>query len=75
MPKYFLTVGQKYRDEPHPIGLHPDHFYAIEALNYSDALAIVFNSIGNRWAFLYPEQEFHDKELYTHGELPFPAEI
>lgn len=73
MPKYILTIGQKYRHEPHPLNLHPDNYYVLEAPSYEDARDLIFERIGNQWAFLYSEDEF--KPTFFPGvELPFPSE-
>jgi len=66
--KFFVTFGQKYRQEPHPNGGHPDGWFEVEAESYSEARGKTANAIGNRWAFIYAEPVF-DKALYPLGKL------
>jgi len=71
MPKYYLTVGLKYKYEEHPFNLHPDYFYLFEAENIDDAREFINKCIGSKWAFIYGLNEIH-KQFFKGGELPFP---
>jgi hypothetical protein len=55
---FFLTVGQKYRRETHPSGLHPDGWVEIEARTQDEAHEIAVKTFGERWSSLYPEEKF-----------------
>ena len=68
--KFYLTVGQKYKIEPHPQGLHPDGYAVINADNYDEARQKAFNNFGTTWANIYEEDDFKDDFLlYSRGEL------
>lgn len=68
MKTFYLTVGQKYRQEPHPIGLHPDGWARVLAPSYADAVRIAKDHCGTRWAWIYEEDEF-TPHLFPRGEM------
>ncbi len=65
---FYFTFGQKYREEPHPAGGHPDGWFAIEASSEWAARIVMRNRCGEAWAFCYPEGRF-DATRYPRGEL------
>ena len=67
MHNFYLTVGQMYRYEPHPLGLTPDKFCRIRAKDERSAREYAFRACGNKWAFLYPENKFIP-EYFPGGE-------
>ena len=71
MPNFYLTFGQKYRHEPHPLGGHPDGWFTITAPDKSHARELIFQLCGPQWAFLYSEREFDatHRACYPLGEL------
>jgi hypothetical protein len=68
MAKYYVTFGQKYRDEPHPQGGHPDGYFVIEAGGEDEARAKAWRQFDNKWCMIYEEAEF-DKSMYPKGDL------
>jgi len=68
MPQYRLTVGQKYREEEHPQGLHPDGWVTINADDYDKAREKAFQNFGPKWAFIYDVDGLDDK-MFPRGEL------
>lgn len=68
MPKYYLTVGQKYSYEEHPGGLHPDYYYSFDAESEEAAHKHIVSLFGEKWAFLYNERNI--KPMYFKGERP-----
>lgn len=78
MPKWYLTFGQKYRREPHPIGMgaNPDGYVEVHAPDEAHARSQVVELIGDKWSMLYTEDEFFS-EKYAFEEMRtvdyFPA--
>lgn len=68
MSQYRLTVGQKYRTEKHPQGLHPDGWVTINADTYDEARQKAFQNFDLSWAFIYSVDELDDK-MFPRGEL------
>jgi len=66
MPKFCLTVGQQYRRELHPDGLHPDGWVEIEAQSESEAQKFAFMTYGKQWSNIYPENRFNP-QFYPRG--------
>lgn len=73
MPDFYVTFGQKYQQEPHPVAswAHPDGYCRITAPDYEKAQKTAFAALGEYWAFMYPEKHFDDrvKSIYPRGEL------
>lgn len=65
---YFLTVGQRYRTEFHPMGLHPDGWMRIRAKDMNQAREKAFAAMGIQFAFIYKVEEF-SFHLHPRGEL------
>lgn len=55
--KFYVTFGQKYRDEPHPhLPLaHPDNWVEVEAWGEMAARAIACENLGKYWSGIYDE--------------------
>lgn len=56
MKKFYVTFGQKYREEPHPTHgelIHPDGYVVIHAEDYGKARRIAFTAFGDAWASCY----------------------
>ena len=68
MKKFYVTFGQKYRNEPHPQKGHPDGWFTFYADNEEDARKMALDYLGNRWAFMYEENEF-SRRFYPLGQL------
>lgn len=73
MRNYFVTFGQKYRHEQHPVSLdgvrpHPDGWVLIRCGNQSIADRTAHALFGTRFSIVYSE-ETHSKHLYPMGEL------
>lgn len=68
--KYYLTFGQKYRNEKHPKATyaHPDGWVTIIAPSEEKAREIAFNIFGQYWSNLYPESKW-DPTFFPKGEL------
>jgi hypothetical protein len=67
---FYLTFGYRYLHEPHPFfpAAHPDGWIQIEAPTYAAARDLASKHLHNRWAFLYPADEFYS-ELFPLGAL------
>ena len=59
MKTWYLTFGQRYRDEPHPSGfdIDPDGYVKISAASYDAAREIAVKNFGLAWCFLYSDKE------------------
>lgn len=66
MNNYFVAFGRKYAYEPHPTlpGAHPDGLLKVVAADEADARRLVFDTIGNFWAFLYEEKRLASSMNY-----------
>ncbi|ALY10876.1 hypothetical protein WILDE_94 [Arthrobacter phage Wilde] len=75
MPNFYITFGQKYRHEPHPLfkNAHPDGWVRVIAATETEARNLVASYIGPAWAFCYDEQRFDPEAMkmrfYPKGEL------
>ena len=70
MARYYLTFGQKYRREPHPLGAssNPNGYVEVYAPDELDARQQVVELIGSAWSMLYSEEEFTSDE-YAFEEM------
>ena len=70
MARWFLTFGQQYRREPHPIGMgaNPDGYVEVHAPDELAARQQVVELIGSAWSMLYSEDEFFSEE-YAFEEM------
>lgn len=70
MPTYYITFGQKYRDEPHPVNpaAHPDAYACVSAPTFDAARRQAFELFGPHWANIYDADDF-EPDLYPRGEL------
>jgi hypothetical protein len=70
MPNFYVTFGQQYRHEPHPVSknIHPDGYVKIDALTLSEARDKAFEMLGYKWSFIYEEKEFKF-EYFPKGEI------
>jgi len=59
LKNFYVTFGQKYRYKRHPQGGHPDGWFCIKAESWEKAREETFKSFGDRWSFLYSEEEFN----------------
>ena len=78
MPKFFMTVGQKFKREPHPLGPggNPDGYVEVHDKTEMGACQQVEKLVGDAWSMLYSEEEFTSDE-YAFEEMRvidyFPA--
>lgn len=66
--KFFITFGQKYRHEAHPLGGHPDGWFEVEAQTQGEAREKAYGAMGAAWSFIYAETVF-TPELYPLGKM------
>lgn len=65
---FYVTFGQKYREEIHPQGAHPDGWTEVHADSELDARRKVVEHYGTKWAFLYDESDFQrQRQHYPLG--------
>lgn len=72
MQEFRFTFGVQYAHEPHPVPwVHPDGWLAVEAPNEDMARALVYQMMGEKWAFCYAENDPRCPtiERYPLGEL------
>lgn len=72
MNEYFVTFGQKYRNQPHPLQTypHPDGWLLVKAVDMTEARTKAFQELGPFWSNIYTDQEFKkNQHLYPKGEL------
>lgn len=72
MKRYYLTFGQKYRQNLHPLAVngiypHPDGWVTIEADTYDEAKEIAYVTFGVHWSFIYTLEP--DVGMFPRGEL------
>lgn len=69
MKTFYVTFGQKYRHEPHPVlpEAHPDGYLAIEADTEEQARAKAFELTGGKFAFMYQTEP--ERAFYPLGEI------
>lgn len=60
MKEFVVTVGVQYGRETHPTlpGITGDHYVRIEARDEEEARRLACAVLDNRWAFIYPLEEF-----------------
>jgi hypothetical protein len=46
LKNYYLIVGQKYAEDPHPLSLHPDGWARVTAYDYRQAREYVVSLCG-----------------------------
>lgn len=70
MSNWYLTFGQRYRHERHPLGtkIHPDSYVRVEAPSPVEARHQVWELIGSKWAFLYSEEQFFSESPAREAE-------
>ena len=74
MSEYYVTFGQKYRYEPHPMlwqgygGRVPDGWVRIEAPDEPTARGVASILLGEAWACIYAADDF-GPDLYPLGEM------
>jgi hypothetical protein len=76
MSKYYITFGQKYRTEPHPIlGICcADGYVVVKAEDMKQARDFVFTTFGTAWSNIYAENydfAMPINELFPMGEIGF----
>ncbi len=72
MAEFRVTFGQRYRNEPHPLGWpHPDGWLSVIADNYDIARGVTEGLLKSRFAFMYSEGDygFPTEDAYPMGEL------
>ena len=74
MKTFYITFGQKYRNEQHPMWkntktqyIHPDGYWEVNAPDYESAREGVFRTLGKYWAFLYEIEP--DKNIFPLGKI------
>lgn len=78
MGTYYVTFGQRYRHEPHPVlgdaygSDVPDGWIEITADCYACARARAFGALGERWADIYDAETF-DPSYFPAGRLDLPT--
>ena len=65
MPIYYVTVGQKYRYEPHPLGWHPEGWVEVQAPDEETARAMVLKVAGSKWSIVSDDRP--DPKYYPKG--------
>lgn len=65
MPIFYLTVGQRYRHEEHPCGLHPDGWAAVHADNIEEARLVAHSNMGPKFCAIYDREP--ELRLYPRG--------
>ena len=70
MPKWYLTFGSKYRQEPHPLGMggNPNGWIEVHAPDELAARKQVVELIGDKWSMLYSEEGFTSED-YAFEEM------
>jgi hypothetical protein len=56
---FYVTFGQKYRREEHPLWplAHPDGWLEVEAPSEKDARLLLHKALGKYWGFIYTNLE------------------
>lgn len=64
MSKFVLTFGTQYSYKPHPLGAGGDPYGYVEVIADDEGAARrrVVELIGDKWAFLYTEEEFFSEK-------------
>lgn len=68
MNRYFITFGQRWRRDPHPMGGHPDGWFSVKADDMEAAIKKAYEFFGIQWSNIYSEDEM-SMELYPKGEI------
>ena len=69
MNKFYVTFGQKYHREIHPVlgdSVDPDGYCVVVAENEKEAREKTFEVFGGFFCFIYGEEEF-EPEFFPHG--------
>ncbi len=76
MPKYFVTFGPQYANEPHPhwAGANPEGFIEVTADSEIEARIDIASVIADKWNFIFHEKEFKP-DFYPAGRLATIEEI
>jgi len=72
MNDFFVTFGQKYRTQPHPLQNYPhaDGWLLVKGVDMTEARAKTFQELGQFWSNIYSEADFKkNKHYYPKGEL------
>lgn len=73
MKTFYVTFGQKYRTEQHPLAgpyvVHPDGVWAVPALDQNDASTVVSFLFGGAYSSVYEDPDF---SFYPLGVLNTP---
>lgn len=72
MNEYFVTFGQKYARETHPLlaDAHPDHWVVIEAPSLPAAREAAYGALSDLWYNVYsPESWAEIRHLFPGGEI------
>jgi hypothetical protein len=73
MQEFFVTFGQQYAQEQHPVikTAHPDGWLVVEADSLEAARAAVVRDLGTSWSNLYEKTDFMKDaaRLYPLGEI------
>lgn len=66
--KFFVTFGQQYRQEKHPIfgGIHPDGYIIVESENKEHAILIVEEVFKQEYSNIYTEEEISNEKLKSY---------
>ena len=64
---WYFTFGQKYREEPHPAGGHPDGWFEVWAVDSDSAREKMFALCGPQWGAQYDFEP--STETYRRGKL------
>lgn len=76
MTTWYVTVGQKYRNEPHLYGLHPDGLLKCTVNgDYGHFRNVISKVLGDKWAFDYPDPEFEYGNLGDFHPLGVTHEL
>lgn len=67
MPLYYFTFGQKYRQESHPAGGHPDGWFTVNAKDSQEAREKMVATAGIMWAAQYDKEP--DIKVFPKGEI------
>ena len=69
MKEFYVTFGDRYRRESHPVcgWVHPDGYLVIEATDHDTARQAAFNVTGGKFAFMYQDQP--DLQYFPLGEI------
>ncbi len=76
MPRYYVTFGEKYANEPHPIwpGAHPEGYIEIDAEYEAAARLDVCSVLKTKWELIFHEKDFIPAN-YSKGRLATLKEI